>query len=241
MQTLKSSQNTINCKKCRRIGFVAALLLHAPILTLAIDFDFIPKNQEVAKEIGAMSFALASFAPPPSQAVVEPPVESTIPKIYEPAKKPKDKPPKKHVKKTEKKPDKKHEKKIAEEKQAVKQSQAKVANSNENKQASMQHNTPVTLGSNNQNPFLAEVKRLIDEHNKYPRLARRMGLTGEVVVRMVLSQDGRVMELRVIESSTHAILDSQTLQAIEEASKFFPKPDKAYILHIPIEYQLNKS
>ena len=31
-----------------------------------------------------------------------------------------------------------------------------------------------------------------------------------------------------------------TFYAIQEASRLFPKPDKAYILHIPIVYQLNR-
>ncbi|MDE7216606.1 MAG: energy transducer TonB, partial [Helicobacter sp.] len=121
------------------------------------------------------------------------------------------------------------------------QSTAKMTNASFNQDSSAQNqNQAINLGSNHQNPFLAEIKRLIDAHNSYPRMARRMGLSGEVVVRMVLSDEGEIIELRVIESSTHAILDEQTIRAIQEASQSFPKPDRAYILHIPIAYQLNR-
>lgn len=231
MQTLKSSQNT---NRHSKVAFLVAAAVHLPFVLLALGVDFLPqKPQEPAKEIGAMSFSLASFA---AQPVVQPepaPEPKAIPKVYErPKKKPK-----------EEKEKIKHKPKVAErkhEKPKHTEQQPKAANAAETKVASTQTNQPINLGSNHQNPFLAEIKRLIDAHNSYPRMARRMGLSGEVVVRLVLDQNGQITELRVIESSTHSILDNQTIRTIEEASQWFPKPDKAYILHIPIAYQLNR-
>ena len=233
MQISKSSQNT---NKNSQIAFLIAAAIHLPFVLLAMGIDLLPqKPQEPAKELGAMSFSLASFVAEPIEPAIMPTPEiQEIPKYYEPPKK----------KLNEKKNVQQKPKHLEHKQKTYKnteQSHAKMTNAALNQDSSMQnHNQAINLGSNHQNPFLAEIKRLIDAHNSYPRMARRMGLSGEVVVRMVLDSDGKIVELRVIESSTHAILDEQTMHAIQEASRLFPKPDKAYILHIPIVYQLNR-
>lgn len=203
-----------------------------PLVLFMLGLEIFPqKPQEPAKEIGAMSFALASFASAmPIQEPEPEPKPKVIPKHYEtPKKKPKEH---KHVQKHEK-----HEQKQKNPREEVQQKTANVADTTQH--ASTQNHQPINLGSNHKNPFLAEIKRLIDAHNAYPRMARRMRLSGEVTVRMVLDDNGKIIELRVIESSTHAILDEQAIRTIQEASQLFPKPDKAYTLHIPIAYQLN--
>lgn len=229
MQTSKSSQNT---NRYNRIAFGIACILHMPFVLFALGLEILPqKPQEPAKEIGAMSFALASFASAMPMQEPEPePQPKVIPKHYEaPKKKPKER---KHVQNREK-----HEHKQKVPREEVQQKAANAADTTQ--YASTQNQQPINLGSNHKNPFLAEIKRLIDAHNAYPRMARRMRLSGEVTVRMVLDDNGKIVELRVIESSTHAILDEQAIRTIQEASQLFPKPDKAYTLHIPIAYQLN--
>ena len=237
MRISKSSQNT---NKNSQIAFLIAAIVHLPFVLLAMGVDLLPqKPQEPAKELGAMSFSLASFVAEPIESAPMPtakpmPEILAIPKYYEP---PKKKPQEK--KNVQQKP--KDIDDMQKTDKNIKQTHAKMANATFNQDSSAQNqNQAINLGSNHQNPFLAEVKRLIDAHNSYPRMARRMGLSGEVVVRMVLSDEGEIIELRVIESSTHAILDEQTIRAIQEASQSFPKPDRAYILHIPIAYQLNR-
>lgn len=237
MRISKSSQNT---NKNSLIAFLIAAIVHLPFVLLAMGVDWLPqKPQEPAKELGAMSFSLASFVAEPIEPASMPisvpvPEIQAIPKYYESPKK----------KLNEKKNVQQKPKHIEDRQKTYKtteQNYAKNANASLKEDASMQNpNQAINLGSNHQNPFLAEIKRLIDAHNSYPRMARRMGLSGEVVVRMVLDDEGKIVELRVIESSSHAILDEQTIRAIQEASQSFPKPDRAYILDIPIAYQLNR-
>lgn len=239
MPILKSSQNT---NKNSQIAFLIAAAVHLPFVLLAVGVDWLPqKLQEPAKELGAMSFSLASFATEPM--ATEPLMPAAAPQATLRHNEPQ------HGEPTKKKPSEKgnvqqNPKDIKHEQQMhkdTKQSSGKIENDSLEKDASKQnHNQAIDLGSNHQNPFLAEVKRLIDAHNSYPRMARRMGLSGEVVVRMVLDDEGKIVELYVIESSSHAILDEQTIRAIQDASQSFPKPDRAYILHIPIAYQLNR-
>ncbi len=248
MLTLKSLPNISIKHRGSVIGFVGAAMLHTPLLLFAFGMDFHPqKLDDPNKEIGAMHFSLASFAPkaapePLRQAALEP--VKTIPKHYAPKKekqREKEKEEKKVVKKEHKH---KKEHKDIEQKVALKDI-PKVNNNNALQNSVAQSQTqnvqPTVLGSNNKNPFLAQIKELIDSHNTYPRMARKRGISGIVVVKMVLEENGNIKELRVIESSTHTILDNQTIKAIQEASKFFPKPDKTYILHIPIEYELKSA
>lgn len=238
MRISKSSQNT---SKTSSIAFLIAAMVHLPFVLLAMGVDWLPqKPQEPAKELGAMSFSLASFVAEPIEPAPMPipaptPEIQAIPKYYEPPKK-----------KLNEKNNVQQKHKHIEERQktdkTTKEDHSKNANASLKEDASMQNpNQAIDLGSNHQNPFLAEIKRLIDAHNSYPRMARRMGLSGEVVVRMVLDDEGKIVELYVMESSNHAILDEQTIRAIQEASHSFPKPDRAYILHIPIAYKLNRS
>ncbi|NKN31663.1 energy transducer TonB [Marichromatium bheemlicum] len=49
---------------------------------------------------------------------------------------------------------------------------------------------------------------------RYPRLARRRGLEGQVLIRVAVGADGRVGATTVIESSGHRLLDDAALRAV---------------------------
>ena len=86
MQISKSSQNT---NKNSQIAFLIAAAIHLPFVLLAMGIDLLPqKPQEPAKELGAMSFSLASFVAEPIEPAIMPTPEiQEIPKYYEPPKK----------------------------------------------------------------------------------------------------------------------------------------------------------
>jgi protein TonB len=64
-------------------------------------------------------------------------------------------------------------------------------------------------------PLLAELRRLLEAQKRYPRIARRRGQEGTVVLRAVLTSRGEVRRWEVAEPSRHRALDEAALEAAE--------------------------
>ncbi len=82
------------------------------------------------------------------------------------------------------------------------------------------------------------IRDMIVEKIRYPILARRMGLEGQVKVSFVVCRNGDVKEVKVEESSGAPILDKQAIQAVLQASPF-PGPPVEVQLIVPIAYKLS--
>lgn len=86
----------------------------------------------------------------------------------------------------------------------------------------------------------------IKKHKRYPRMARRRGLSGKVVVAFVILPDGQVTEVRIIasQSTRHTMLHKAALRAIKRASPLppFPKALKkaSWPMTLPILYELTE-
>jgi len=63
-------------------------------------------------------------------------------------------------------------------------------------------------------PYLAGLRRRIQELVVYPLAARRQGLAGRVEVEVVLEPTGRVRDVTMVASSTHPMLDDAALEAV---------------------------
>lgn len=83
---------------------------------------------------------------------------------------------------------------------------------------------------------LALIRTLINENIKYPSKARKLSIEGIVVVKFKISESGSVEDIVVLEG--HRFLQNATIEAIEEASKKFPKTNKSIEIQIPIVYKL---
>lgn len=83
---------------------------------------------------------------------------------------------------------------------------------------------------------LALIRSLINENVKYPSKAKKFSIEGIVVVKFKILEDGSVQNIQIIEG--HALLRNSTIEAIEEASKSFPKSEISIEIQIPIEYKL---
>lgn len=68
--------------------------------------------------------------------------------------------------------------------------------------------------------YRARVRQAVDAQKVYPRLARRMGEEGRVVLAFTLEADGRLASVRVVESSGSELLDEAALEAVREAAPF---------------------
>jgi protein TonB len=62
-------------------------------------------------------------------------------------------------------------------------------------------------------PYLTALRRRLLESLEYPMAARRRGLSGTVHLEIAIDATGRLSEVLVVRSSSHALLDDAALQA----------------------------
>jgi protein TonB len=82
--------------------------------------------------------------------------------------------------------------------------------------------------------LVATILARIEQHKRYPWLARRRGLEGEVELGFRVMPDGSVADLRV-ERSGGALFDEAAMAAVREAA---PLPACAAPLRLPIRFRL---
>ena len=92
-------------------------------------------------------------------------------------------------------------------------------------------------GGASKNDDFQFVRDLIVKNVSFPISARRMGLTGKIVVAFLLKEDGQVENITVVESTGHDILDSNVVATIRRISPF-PKPPAAARIVLPITFHL---
>ena len=87
------------------------------------------------------------------------------------------------------------------------------------------------------NENLEKIRNLIKENLYYPRSARKRGITGEVLVSLTLSKEGRVESLEV-KKSEHSVLGRAAIKTIEDIVDKLPLPQEELVIEIPIIYSL---
>lgn len=84
---------------------------------------------------------------------------------------------------------------------------------------------------------IAIISELLQKNLYYPRIARKRGITGEVIVSFELLQNGEAVRIE-IESGESTILNKAAIKTIERLSGRFPKPEAPIVLQVPINYTL---
>lgn len=87
-------------------------------------------------------------------------------------------------------------------------------------------------------PFLSEVKRLVEHSLEYPRKARAMKLEGSSVLQFTVAADGALRDLDVWKTAGHKDLDVAVIRAVKRASKRWSAPGKDVRLRFPIRFEL---
>lgn len=82
------------------------------------------------------------------------------------------------------------------------------------------------------------IKNNIQNKISYPRMARKMGWQGKVIISFIVCEDGSVKDIQIIESSGFKALDKNAVEVIRKVAPF-PKPPVAAELIIPIIYKLS--
>lgn len=95
--------------------------------------------------------------------------------------------------------------------------------------------------------YVSALNRAIQGAYHYPRLARRAGLEGTVLIRISIASDGKILETEVVRSSGHGVLDRAAVEAIASIQTFPSPPDELalarseHTFDIPVEYSLSAS
>ena len=84
---------------------------------------------------------------------------------------------------------------------------------------------------------IAEIMALLRKNLYYPRMARKRGIEGKVMVRFELMENGDIENITIVESGRD-ILGRAAVTTIERLEGKFPLPDETLVLHVPIMYQL---
>lgn len=86
----------------------------------------------------------------------------------------------------------------------------------------------------------------IKRHKRYPRRARRRGISGKVVVTFVILPNGQITEAQVVahQSTRHTILHQSALRTLKRASPLPPFPKglnkTSWPMTLPILYELTE-
>lgn len=95
----------------------------------------------------------------------------------------------------------------------------------------------VSLTSNSE--LLKEIKSAIDEALIYPRQARKMRMSGEVLVEFTWTKEKKLENLKILKPSKYDFLNKSALEIIRVASKKFPQYEKTFHIKIPLVYKLS--
>lgn len=156
--------------------------------------------------------------------------------------------PKEPVQEIIKKPKPRKEKPIIKPKKIIPPTNAKAISQSKkdtsSQQSIAQQQTPqtnsyqsVSLTSNSE--LLKEIKSAIDEALIYPRQARKMRMSGEVLVEFTWTKNKKLENLKILKPSKYDFLNKSALETIHIASKKFPQYEKTFHIKIPLIYKLN--
>lgn len=111
------------------------------------------------------------------------------------------------------------------------------------KTLTQEKNTSITsqesISLTNNNEFLKEVKQAIDEALIYPRQAKKMRMSGKILVEFTWTKDKNLLNLKILKPSKYKLLNDSALETIRIASKNFPQYEKTFHIRIPLIYKIN--
>ncbi|MFH2132944.1 MAG: energy transducer TonB, partial [bacterium] len=81
------------------------------------------------------------------------------------------------------------------------------------------------------------IHEIVRKRIQYPKVARRMGWTGKVLVSFLVDKNGDVSDIEIVKSSGYPLLDKSAVSAIRRIA-CFPKPPMTAKIIIPINFEL---
>ena len=90
----------------------------------------------------------------------------------------------------------------------------------------------------NLDAIIEELRSQIIKKQVYPYAARKKGIQGVVFVQLFLDEHGNMMELQVVRSSGHKMLDKAALLLVKKVLPFEHNTGESINIEIPIKYSL---
>jgi len=87
--------------------------------------------------------------------------------------------------------------------------------------------------------YLDQVKENIVRAWRYPEQASEERKEGKVDVEFTILKDGRLLDVRILQSSGFSSLDREAIRAVGAASPFKPIPDQMRVPKLPIRFTFN--
>jgi len=97
---------------------------------------------------------------------------------------------------------------------------------------------PINVEKEFLNAHLGEIRGLLLQNLKYPKMAQKLKMQGEVRIAFTLGADGSVEDIKIIEGSGFDLLDEDAKMLIEKTASHFPKPTKSVRISVPLSYVL---
>jgi protein TonB len=83
-------------------------------------------------------------------------------------------------------------------------------------------NLQLDEGSGNQ--YLNKILATILSHNYYPPTAEMFNLSGVAIFRLIIDRQGRLVDMKLLQSTNYQILDNAAATAIQRSAPFAPPP-----------------
>ncbi len=94
---------------------------------------------------------------------------------------------------------------------------------------------PENAGQKESGNYFGLVRARIEERKRYPLVARKRGVEGQVLVQFTINPDGSLKGLKILKKSPHGILNRAALSAVEDAAPFPKPPAKEFTGPIPLQ------
>ncbi|MFA7070781.1 MAG: TonB family protein [Sulfurimonas sp.] len=227
------------------IAIVISSLLHGGIF-YSLDEPPLKLKPKEMVEISMVDEVVAKKLDEPKRVEKPKPVQKPKPVLKRVQKpKPKKPAPKPELKQEELKQEelkqeelKQEEPKQEEPKQEVVETSERVDEPQVDEQSASQTEQNLSASSSELDSYLAKLRAKIEQNLRYPLLAKRLKLEGEVMISFSILDDGAIKKLTIISSSGSKSLDEAAIKTIEAILPFEKPPKKDMQVEVPIRFSL---
>ncbi len=93
--------------------------------------------------------------------------------------------------------------------------------------------------------YIVKIIRILDAKKYYPRLSKENGEQGTIMVKLVLSTRGELLDYQFIKKSDYERLNNATVETLKVASPFPPVPasytEARLVVEVPVSFRMSRN
>lgn len=97
--------------------------------------------------------------------------------------------------------------------------------------------------NNIKNKYLSGLKQKLEDIKKYPRMAKRMGQEGIVIVNFSISKEGKFKDINISKKCKYSLLNKEAKKTVANLEKYKKIPEELKIvswkIEVPIKFSIN--